>query len=125
MKKEPRWFKLLRPQERENLKETFIGVLGVKGYERYYGFRKKAYKKPTAKLLLAYNLMRLRCKKRLSLISLEKKAGLGHATLLRLESAKHSARIDVVEKLAKALGVEFQSLFERVHIDELMKALGY
>lgn len=60
--------------------------------------------------ILANRLFNFRKEAGLTQVELARKAGIGRATLSRLENGEHSPRYETLEKIAKALGVKVSSL---------------
>jgi DNA-binding XRE family transcriptional regulator len=73
-----------------------------------------AKKEHSPRRRLADNLLALRTKARLSQAAVAKRAKIGVATYQRIEQCQPSANpgLDVLEKLAEALGVKFEQLWE-------------
>lgn len=61
---------------------------------------------------LAQNIIDRRKSVGLSQENLAKHAGLSRSHLGKLENARHSASVETVEKIARALGVDVDVLFE-------------
>jgi DNA-binding XRE family transcriptional regulator len=70
-------------------------------------------KEPSPRRRLADNLLALRTKEKLSQAAVAKRAKIGLATYQRIEQCQPSANpgLDVLEKLAEAMGVGFERLW--------------
>jgi transcriptional regulator with XRE-family HTH domain len=65
-----------------------------------------------ARKILAYNVVIYRAKKRLSQVELAKRSGVSRPTISRIEAGEGEPGIDVLERLADALGVKIADLFQ-------------
>ncbi len=76
----------------------------------------KALKDPDPRACLAWNVIEYRSEKKLSQKELAERADVSLRTVAYIEDyeAEFSPSIQIVQKLAKALGVKFTDLFETV-----------
>ncbi len=80
----------------------------------------KSLKNPDPKACLAWNLVHIRTKKHMTQKDLAHKSGVSLRTLNYIEDLDYgyNATLDVIQKIAKALGVSFRDLLEDVDLTE-------
>lgn len=105
-------------------KHTYKGFTSheenVKKLQRSNPTAYKSLKNPDPKSCLAWNLIETRNKKHLTQKELSDKSGVGLRTITYIENLSYgyNATLDVVQKLAKALGVGFRDLLQDVDLTE-------
>jgi|ERR1039458_6595206 DNA-binding XRE family transcriptional regulator len=80
----------------------------------------KSLKNPDPKACLAWNLIEIRNKKHLTQKELSDKSGVSLRTINYIENLDYgyNATLDVIQKVAKALGVSFRDLLQDVDLTE-------
>lgn len=84
----------------EYLKERLKDPVFKKHYD-YYG----------KQLEIAYQILQLRKKKHLSQAQLAKKIGTKQSNIARMESGQQNFSVDILEKIASALGSDLKIVF--------------
>jgi transcriptional regulator with XRE-family HTH domain len=74
--------------------------------------RKLSVQKLTGRELVAWNVRRLRVERDVSAEALASQSGVDRVYLSRIEGSQANASVDILERLASALGVEIGQLFE-------------
>ena len=81
-------------------------------YEKYLesklksqGFRKE-YEKECQKIKLAYEIVQMRKKKKMSQIDLAKKIGTTQSVVARMEAGRQNFSVDTLSRIADAFGCE-------------------
>lgn len=72
---------------------------------------KKMYDEYGRQLEIAYQILQLRKKKKLSQAQLAKKIGTKQSNIARMESGQQNFSIDILQKLAEAFGRELKIVF--------------
>ncbi len=80
----------------------------------------KSLKNPDPKACLAWNVIEIRNKKHMTQKELSNKAGVSLRTINYIEDLDYgyNASLDVIQKMAKALGVGFRDLLRDVDLTE-------
>jgi DNA-binding XRE family transcriptional regulator len=80
----------------------------------------KSLKNPDPKTCLAWNLIEIRNKKHMTQKELSDKSGIALRTVTYIENLDYgyNASLDVIQKIAKALGVGFRDLLQDVDLTE-------
>lgn len=109
----------------EKTKKVYAGFTShgknLKALKRLKPEAYKSLKSPDPKACLAWNVVEWRCKKGMTQKALADKSGVSLRTIIYIEDLSHgyNASLDVVQKLAKALGVGFRDLLQEVDLTEL------
>jgi ribosome-binding protein aMBF1 (putative translation factor) len=74
---------------------------------------KKHYDEYGKQLEIAYQILQLRKKKNISQAQLAKKIGTKQSNIARMESGQQNFSIDILEKIAEALGCNVKIMFCR------------
>lgn len=72
---------------------------------------KKEYEKECQKVKIAYEIMQMRKKKRMSQVMLAKKIGTTQSVVARMEAGKQNLSLDTLSKIADAFGCEVKIAF--------------
>ncbi|MFZ3054468.1 MAG: helix-turn-helix transcriptional regulator [Minisyncoccales bacterium] len=72
---------------------------------------KREYEKECQKIKLAYEIMQLRKKKKMSQVELAKKIGTTQSVVARMEAGKQNLSVDTLSKIANAFNCEVKIAF--------------
>lgn len=105
-------------------KHTFKGFTSheenVKRLKRIKPEAYRSLKNPDPKACLAWNVIEIRNKKHMTQKELSDKSGVSLRTINYIEDLNYgyNATLDVIQKMAKALGVSFRDLLQDVDLTE-------
>ncbi len=74
---------------------------------------KKHYDEYGKQLEIAYQILKLRIKKRISQAKLAKEIGTKQSNIARMEAGQQNFSVDTLHKLAKAFGTELKIVFSK------------
>ncbi len=74
---------------------------------------KKHYDEHGKQLEIAYQILQLRKKKKISQAQLAKKIGTKQSNIARMEAGQQNFSVDILEKIAGALGYDLKIMFSR------------
>ena len=112
----------MKSKTKKTVRKSKISRKTLERLKKHHPHLYHALKNPTPKARLRANVVDLRLKKGLSRQELAKKAKVGFRTLQRIEQAHPASNptVQVVEGLARALGVDIIDLYRLVNQAETL-----